>query len=138
MNFNLISTLLLISNPVKIQFVNSQDYDYYDALIKSTSFFQAMQSGYLSDEVKQNLPWRGNSAVNDGSDNGLNLSGGYYVDGDGYVKSNFPMAFSATVLAWSVIRYERTGCGGGLGVSKYIFSFFLISFLISFYSINST
>ena len=47
-------------------------------------------------------------SLQDGSDNGVDLSGGYFTDGDGYVKYNLPLAASATVLAWSVIRYERT------------------------------
>ena len=34
----------------------------------------------------------------------MNLTGGYYDAGDN-VKFGFPMAFSMTVLAWSIIEY---------------------------------
>jgi mlo protein len=49
------------------------------------------------------VPWRGNSAVNDGKPN-TDLSGGYYDAGDN-IKFGFPGAFMVTVLSWSVIEY---------------------------------
>jgi len=36
----------------------------------------------------------------------VDLSGGYYDAGDN-VKYQFPMAFTITLLSWSVIEYER-------------------------------
>jgi hypothetical protein len=54
------------------------------------------------------VKWRGNSALSDGSDatdvKG-GLVGGYYDAGDN-IKFHFPMAFSMTVLSWSVIEYS--------------------------------
>ena len=55
-----------------------------------------------------NVTWRGNSGMRDGiSDLGAkkNLVGGYYDAGDA-IKFNFPMAYSMTLLSWSVIEYS--------------------------------
>ena len=49
------------------------------------------------------IDWRGDSGLNDGKDNGVDLTGGYY-DGGGFIKYGFPMAFSTTMLAWSTIK----------------------------------
>jgi hypothetical protein len=54
------------------------------------------------------VKWRGNSGLSDGSDatdvKG-GLVGGYYDAGDN-IKFHFPMAFSMTMLSWSVIEYS--------------------------------
>lgn len=50
------------------------------------------------------IPWRGDSALNDGKEAKLDLSKGLYDAGD-HMKFTFPMAFTATVLAWSVLEY---------------------------------
>ena len=53
------------------------------------------------------IPWRGNSAMNDGStlpDVKGGLVGGYYDAGDN-IKFHFPLAFSMTLLSWSVVEY---------------------------------
>ena len=42
--------------------------------------------------------------MKDGSDAGLDLSKGMYDAGD-HMKFNFPMAFTATVLSWSILEY---------------------------------
>ncbi|KAF8402422.1 hypothetical protein HHK36_013377 [Tetracentron sinense] len=55
------------------------------------------------------VPWRGNSGLNDGSDLSDvkgGLVGGYYDAGDN-TKFHFPMAFSMTMLSWSVIEYSH-------------------------------
>ncbi|KAI8020280.1 Endoglucanase 18 [Camellia lanceoleosa] len=48
--------------------------------------------------VNNNISWRGDSAVDDGSDTKLDLSKGMYDAGD-HMKFGFPMAFTATVLS---------------------------------------
>ena len=57
---------------------------------------------------KNGIPWRGNSGLKDGSDlrdvKG-GLVGGYYDAGDN-IKFHFPMAFSMTLLSWSVVEYS--------------------------------
>ncbi|CAG2063370.1 unnamed protein product, partial [Timema podura] len=45
------------------------------------------------------------SALNDKGNNGEDLTGGYYDAGD-FVKFGFPMAFTATSLAWSVLDHQ--------------------------------
>uniref|UniRef100_H2YH66 cellulase n=1 Tax=Ciona savignyi TaxID=51511 RepID=H2YH66_CIOSA len=68
-------------------------------------FYEAQRSGTLPSD--QRVPWRSDSGLSDGADNNIDLAGGYY-DGAGYIKYNFPMAFSTTLLSWGVIRYKRT------------------------------
>ncbi|XP_071724925.1 LOW QUALITY PROTEIN: endoglucanase 2-like [Rutidosis leptorrhynchoides] len=79
-------------------------HDYGDALSKCILFFQGQRSGKLPSS--QRLTWRKDNALNDGSDVGMNMVGGYYDAGDN-VKFNFPMAFTTTLLAWSVIEYGQ-------------------------------
>jgi hypothetical protein len=85
-------------------------YNYAEALQKSLFFYDAQRSGDLPPDFR--VSWRGDSAVNDGSDVGLDLSGGFYDAGD-HVKFGLPMAYSLTMLAWGVIEYpeayEETG-----------------------------
>ncbi|CAE6151114.1 unnamed protein product [Arabidopsis arenosa] len=88
--------ILLIILPTTIS------HDYSDALTKSILFFEGQRSGYLPRE--QRMTWRRNSALNDGKNLNANLVGGYYDAGDN-IKFHFPMAFTATMLAWSAIDF---------------------------------
>ncbi|XVE63906.1 hypothetical protein DITRI_Ditri07aG0058700 [Diplodiscus trichospermus] len=83
--------------------VASQNYG--DALSKCILFFEGQRSGKLLSN--QRVHWRKDSAFSDGSDVGMDLAGGYYDAGDN-VKFNFPMAFSTTLLAWSVIEFGQS------------------------------
>ncbi|VVB03362.1 unnamed protein product [Arabis nemorensis] len=76
-------------------------YDYGDALTKSLLYFEAQRSGKLP--PNQRVNWRGDSALRDGSDAHIDLTGGYYDSGDN-MKFGFPMAFTTTMLAWSSIE----------------------------------
>ncbi|MFG1868326.1 glycoside hydrolase family 9 protein [Micromonospora arborensis] len=78
-------------------------YNYAEALQKSLFFYEAQQSGRLPDWNR--VSWRGDSALTDGADVGLDLTGGWYDAGD-HVKFGFPMAFSATMLAWGAVEYR--------------------------------
>ncbi|KAK4489283.1 hypothetical protein RD792_005081 [Penstemon davidsonii] len=78
--------------------------DYRAALNLSLKFFEAQRSGYLP--ANQSVKWRGNSALTDGGAAGVNLVGGYYDAGDN-VKFGFPLAYTITMLAWSVVEFER-------------------------------
>ena len=86
------------------------DYNYGEALQKSVLFYELQRSGPLPEETRCN--WRGDSGLNDGADNGLDLTGGWYDAGDN-VKFNLPMAYSAAMLGWSVYEdreaYEQSG-----------------------------
>ena len=81
-----------------------QTFNYAEALQKSMFFYEAQRSGTLPAGNRVN--WRGNSALTDGSDVGRNLTGGWYDAGD-HVKFGFPMAFSATCLAWGAIDFPQ-------------------------------
>lgn len=75
------------------------NYNYGEALQKSLLFYELQRSGDLPEEVRCN--WRGDSGLSDGADNGVDLTGGWYDAGD-HVKFNLPMAYSGTMLAWSL------------------------------------
>ncbi|MEV0152468.1 glycoside hydrolase family 9 protein [Micromonospora sp. NPDC050686] len=78
-------------------------FNYAEALQKSLLFYEAQQSGRKP--AWNRVSWRGDSALTDGADAGLDLTGGWYDAGD-HVKFGFPMAFSATMLAWGAIEYR--------------------------------
>ncbi len=83
---------------------NGGDYNYGESLQKSLLFIEAQRSGNLPEENR--IAWRGDSAVNDGADVGVDLSGGYYDAGD-HVKFGLPMASSITLLSWGVMEYRE-------------------------------
>ncbi|TDB75639.1 glycoside hydrolase family 9 protein, partial [Micromonospora sp. KC723] len=78
-------------------------FNYAEALQKSLFFYEAQQSG--KKPAWNRVSWRGDSALTDGADVGLDLTGGWYDAGD-HVKFGFPMAFSATMLAWGAVEYR--------------------------------
>ncbi|TDC57281.1 endoglucanase, partial [Micromonospora sp. KC207] len=78
-------------------------FNYAEALQKSLFFYEAQQSG--KKPTWNRVSWRGDSALTDGSDVGVDLAGGWYDAGD-HVKFGFPMAFSATMLAWGAVEYR--------------------------------
>jgi len=77
-------------------------FNYAEALQKSLFFYDAQRSGKLPANFR--VKWRGDSALQDGSDAGVDLTGGYYDAGD-HVKFGLPMAGSLTLLAWGGIEY---------------------------------
>lgn len=81
----------------------AQPLDYAKALKLTTLFYEAQRSGKLP--ANNRVPWRGDSAMGDGKDVGLDLTGGWYDAGD-HVKFNFPMAWSTTTLIWGMLEYR--------------------------------
>ncbi len=79
-------------------------FNYGEALEKSILFYEAQRSGKLP--ATNRVPWRGDSALNDGKTIGVDLSGGYYDAGD-HVKFGFPMAASMTMLSWGAVEYRE-------------------------------
>ncbi|RZC86832.1 hypothetical protein C5167_030178 [Papaver somniferum] len=78
---------------------------YHVALTKALKFFDAQMSGRLP--KNHNISWRGPSGLKDGvKDVKGGLVGGYYDAGDN-IKFSFPMAFSMSMLSWSVIEYSH-------------------------------
>ncbi|SEF37586.1 Fibronectin type III domain-containing protein [Amycolatopsis pretoriensis] len=72
-------------------------FDYGEALQKAVWFYDAQRSGALP--AGNRVSWRGPSALDDGKDAGLDLTGGFYDAGD-HVKFGLPFEFSMTMLAW--------------------------------------
>lgn len=54
--------------------------------------------------VDNKISWRGDSGLKDGRSANLDLSKGMYDAGD-LMKFGFPMAYTATVLAWTILEY---------------------------------
>ncbi|KAL4241476.1 Endoglucanase [Abortiporus biennis] len=67
-------------------------------------FYEAQRSGKLPSSNR--VSWRNDSALNDGQDAGLDLSGGYYDAGD-YIKCTFPLAFTLMSVCWGGIDSGR-------------------------------
>ncbi|XP_024520496.1 endoglucanase 1 isoform X1 [Selaginella moellendorffii] len=95
--------VLFTAMRVEIQAQALQSLDYRDALAKSILFYEGMRSGKLP--TSQRIKWRANSGMSDGRTANVNLTGGYYDSGDN-VKFGFPMAFTITLLSWSVVEFE--------------------------------
>ncbi|RDY10935.1 Endoglucanase 6, partial [Mucuna pruriens] len=88
-------------------------HDYAQALSKSILFFEAQRSGYLPHN--QRISWRAHSGLQDGKASGVDLVGGYYDAGDN-VKFGLPMAFTVTMMSWSIIEYgKQMAASGELG-----------------------
>lgn len=81
----------------------SGKFNYGEALQKSLFFYDAQRSGKLPANFR--VKWRGDSALQDGGDVGVDLTGGYYDAGD-HVKFGLPMTSSMTLLAWGGIEYN--------------------------------
>ncbi|VAI49546.1 unnamed protein product [Triticum turgidum subsp. durum] len=77
-------------------------HNYEEALRKSLLYFEAQRSGRLPHG--QRVPWRDHSGLTDGLEQGVDLVGGYYDAGD-HVKFGLPMAFTVTMLSWSMLEY---------------------------------
>lgn len=84
--------------------------NYGDALAKSIYFYEEQLSGPKPSWDR--VSWVGDSALNDGSDAGLDLTGGWYDAGDN-VKFGLPMAYTVTMLAWGAVAnptaYTQSG-----------------------------
>ncbi|KAA0046657.1 endoglucanase 17-like [Cucumis melo var. makuwa] len=89
------------ANPFR-RHAHSAHHNYKDALTKSILFFEGQRSGRLPSN--QRMSWRRNSGLSDGAAMKVDLVGGYYDAGDN-VKFGFPMAFTTTMLSWSVLEF---------------------------------
>jgi Glycosyl hydrolase family 9/Ca-dependent carbohydrate-binding module xylan-binding len=75
--------------------------DYCEALEKGLFFFYANRSGSAEGNP---IEWRDDTDMEDGSDNGVDLTGGWYDAGDA-IKFDLPAATSASMMAWSGIKF---------------------------------
>jgi endoglucanase len=80
------------------------EFDYAQALQDSMFFYEAQRSGQLPPDSE--VDWRGDSDLADGSDNGVNLTGGYHDAGD-LVKFGLPEAWTMNMLAWGLLDYQQ-------------------------------
>ncbi|KAJ9706167.1 hypothetical protein PVL29_001630 [Vitis rotundifolia] len=100
--------MLLVSFPFAFA-----GHDYGQALTKGILFFEAQRSGYLPSN--QRVKWRADSGLHDGKASGVDLVGGYYDAGDN-VKFGLPMAFTITMMSWSIVEYgKQMAANGELG-----------------------
>ncbi|KAI8083544.1 Six-hairpin glycosidase-like protein [Thamnidium elegans] len=73
---------------------------YANLLNSSLWFYEAQRSGKLPSNNR--VSWRSDSALNDGNDNNVNLTGGYYDAGD-YLKFTLPLSYSLAIINWGAI-----------------------------------
>lgn len=83
----------------------STAYDYGKALSMSQTFYYGQQEGHLP--AWNTLNWRSDCALKDGSDVGLDLTGGYHDCGD-HVKFHLPLSYSLYTLALAGLQYSTT------------------------------
>lgn len=65
-------------------------------------FYEAQRSGKMPENNR--VKWRGDSGLDHKAPDGRDVTGGWYDAGDN-VKFNFPMAWSAHVVAWSIVDF---------------------------------
>ncbi|MEV4314905.1 glycoside hydrolase family 9 protein [Actinocrispum sp. NPDC049592] len=100
----------VVAVPAAADPVGAAAFNYGEALQKAIWFYDAQRSGRLP--AGNRVSWRGDSALTDGQDVGVDLTGGFYDAGD-HVKFGLPFEFSMTMLAWGVVddqaAYQRSG-----------------------------
>jgi endoglucanase len=86
------------------------EFNYAEALQDSMFFYEIQRSGPTTSTNR--VTWRGPSDMSDGSDVGVDLTGGYHDAGD-EVKFGFPEAYAMTTLAWGYLAdpagYTKAG-----------------------------
>ncbi|WP_025741007.1 glycoside hydrolase family 9 protein [Aquimarina pacifica] len=108
----------------------SAQFDYEDALEKSIYFFDANKCGpnVAEDNV---FSWRGACHIDDGSEVGQDLTGGFH-DAGGHVKYGLPQAWSAATLGFALYEFRESFDQSGtttklLSTLKYFSDYFLRS-----------
>ncbi|ACL75116.1 glycoside hydrolase family 9 protein [Ruminiclostridium cellulolyticum] len=105
-------------------------HDYSTALKDSIIFFDANKCGPQAGENNV-FDWRGACHTTDGSDVGVDLTGGYHDAGD-HVKFGLPQGYSAAILGWSLYEFKESFDATGnttkmLQQLKYFTDYFLKS-----------
>ncbi|ODM95820.1 Endoglucanase E-4 [Orchesella cincta] len=78
------------------------DYHYDEVIAISLEFYEAQRSGKLPSNNR--IWWRGDSFLDDGQLNGVDLSGGY-TDAADLVKFGFALVSTTTVLNWGLVDF---------------------------------
>ena len=102
-------------------------YNYVDAFAKSILFYEANWCG--PDAGTNRLGWRGPCHTSDGSDVGLDLTGGFHDAGD-HVKFGLPQVYAASTLGWAYYEFKSTFVANGqdgymLNILKHFTDYFL-------------
>jgi endoglucanase len=93
----------LLAAALAPQASQAQTYNYGEALQKALYFYECQRAGKMP--AGNRVEWRGDAAMADGSDVGLDLTGGWFDAGD-HVKFGLPMAQATAMLAWGVVEYR--------------------------------
>lgn len=106
------------------------NFNYADAFAKSILFYEASWCG--PDAGNNRLPWRGPCHTGDGSDVGIDLTGGFHDAGD-HVKFGLPQGYAASTLGWAFYEYKDVFTAKGqdgymLNILKHFTDYFLKSF----------
>ncbi|KAG8386092.1 hypothetical protein BUALT_Bualt03G0113000 [Buddleja alternifolia] len=109
-HFSLPNYIVLILSLFPTLSLSQSTFNYKDALSKSLLYFEAQRSGRLP--YNQRVTWRHHSGLTDGLEQGVDLVGGYYDAGDN-VKFGLPMAFTITMLSWSVVEFRQQIAAAG-------------------------
>ncbi|XP_055835331.1 endoglucanase 9-like isoform X1 [Solanum dulcamara] len=85
---------------------NDSSHNITLALNKALLFFDAQKSGQFVENSL--IRFRGNSGMNDGnsSEKNLDLVGGFYDAGNN-IKFSFTIAYTVSLLSWTVIEYHE-------------------------------
>lgn len=127
MVFSILLTILSISSVTEA----ASDYNYTDAFAKSILFYEANWCG--EDAGNNRLKWRGPCHVSDGSDVGVDLTGGFHDCGD-HVKFGLPQTYSASTLGWAYYEFKDTFIEKGqdeymLNINKHFCDYFMKCFV---------
>ncbi|KAJ3075309.1 hypothetical protein HK102_005637, partial [Quaeritorhiza haematococci] len=68
----------------------------------SLYFFEVQRTGVMP--ANKRVEWKENSALEDGKDRGVDLSGGYFDAGD-HMKFTFPLTMALSDVAWGAIEW---------------------------------
>jgi endoglucanase len=108
----------------------ANDFNYVDAFAKSIMYYEASWCG--PDAGNNRLKWRGPCHMEDGSDVGLDLTGGFHDAGD-HVKFGLPQVYAASTLGWAYYEFKDTFVAKGqdgymLNILKHFNDYFLRCF----------
>ncbi|KAG2222099.1 hypothetical protein INT45_007985 [Circinella minor] len=82
--------------------IHAQNQYYTTLLNDSLYFFEAQRSGILPDNNR--VDWRHDSGLQDGLDNDIDLTGGYY-DAGNYLKFTLPLSHTLTLISWGALEW---------------------------------